>query len=189
MQATKLTFVKSLGVNNYHQRVSLWRCECGREKAIIHSRAVRGATKSCGCLQREALAKTVAIYRRKPYGESCFNSLFGLYRAGAKRRGFCFDLTPNEFAKLVAQPCFYCGCQPSSKHRRSSCYGEFVYSGIDRVKNTVGYTLENCVPCCQICNNAKRTLSLVEFVEWITRIHRHINRSGVLEKLKHLTTT
>jgi hypothetical protein len=30
---------------------------------------------------------------------------------------------------------------------------------------------------------------LVEFVEWITRIHRHINRSGVLEKLKHLTTT
>lgn len=38
---------------------------------------------------------------------------------------------------------------------------------------TLGYQMENVVPCCITCNNAKRTLSLPEFMAWVERVYRH----------------
>ncbi len=46
----------------------------------------------------------------------------------------------------------------------------FKYNGVDRIDNAIGYTKENCVPCCAICNNSKSTLSLKDWLEWIERI-------------------
>jgi len=37
----------------------------------------------------------------------------------------------------------------------------------------LGYTSENVVPCCWICNNAKKNLSYDEFRKWITRVALH----------------
>lgn len=41
----------------------------------------------------------------------------------------------------------------------------YWYNGVDRVDNTKGYTLENCVTCCAEANYAKRALSYADFIK------------------------
>lgn len=38
---------------------------------------------------------------------------------------------------------------------------------IYRIDSTKGYVLSNVRPCCKVCNRAKGTLSLKEFLNWI----------------------
>ena len=49
-------------------------------------------------------------------------------------------------------------------------------SFVDRKNNTIGYTLENSVPCCIICNKGKSTFSYEFFISWI--INLKINTNG-----------
>ena len=74
-------------------------------------------------------------------------SLAGRYKALkyiAKQRGYECQLSKADLAYLVMQPCHYCG-QPLSQ---TGC-------GLDRVNNSVGYSLGNVVPCCAACNKIK----------------------------------
>jgi hypothetical protein len=48
---------------------------------------------------------------------------------------------------------------------------EYAYNGIDRVDNFKGYEIDNCVPCCYICNYAKRDMSKDQFLAWVKRIY------------------
>jgi hypothetical protein len=60
--------------------------------------------------------------------------------------------------------------------------GVYVYSGLDRVDNTVGYTLDNVVPACKACNHAKVDMSYAEFTAWIARLATfHLFRSDVTQ--------
>lgn len=52
----------------------------------------------------------------------------------------------------------------------------FFYTGVDRVDNGIGYTIENVVPCCGTCNHAKSAMSVDEFISWALRIARHQNK-------------
>jgi hypothetical protein len=49
-------------------------------------------------------------------------------------------------------------------------YTDFIYNGIDRKINSIGYVYENCLPCCEICNKAKGTRTYEEYIEWMNRI-------------------
>jgi len=40
----------------------------------------------------------------------------------------------------------------------------YVWNGVDRVDNNIGYTLENCVPCNGVVNKAKLTMSKEQFI-------------------------
>jgi hypothetical protein len=55
-----------------------------------------------------------------------------------------FSLTLEEYSLLVEQPCTYCGFDENEK-----------YIGLDRIDNKAGYTLENVVPSCSLCNRAR----------------------------------
>ena len=46
-------------------------------------------------------------------------------------------------------------------------------NGIDRVDSSKGYTLDNCVPCCSICNTMKLNYTLQEFSDHITKVYNH----------------
>lgn len=50
-------------------------------------------------------------------------------------------------------------------------YDEFKYNGVDRVDNSIGYTDDNCVSCCKICNNSKSALDLSEWKKWIEKVY------------------
>ena len=51
----------------------------------------------------------------------------------------------------------------------------FLYNGIDRKNNNMGYTYTNSVSCCKLCNQAKNSLSIKEFYDHIQLI---LNNKG-----------
>lgn len=141
-----------------------WVCECvcGAKVTIASTTLCSGRAVSCGCKKRRLRVDTPQaniLYRRCQYW--------------AKRRGLEFRLSFQAFLAKAQQPCHYCGTLPRQfavPGRRDG--RESGYSGIDRVDSTTGYTDENTVPCCKICNIAKRDLQVSEFREWVRRIGR-----------------
>jgi len=84
---------------------------------------------------------------------------FYLYKRDAAKRGFCFELTDDKFSELIHCPCVYYG---DSFEMLASQKGG-PSAGIDRKDNTQGYTIENSVSCCTICNLMKRALTAEQF--------------------------
>jgi hypothetical protein len=82
---------------------------------------------------------------------------FGILRNNAKTRKLPLSLTFEEWSTLVsAGRCFYCsGPLPEAG------------GGLDRLDNRLGYTKENCVPCCGAgqndCNGKKGVLEMIGF--------------------------
>jgi len=137
------------------------KCDCGRitEKEGWNLR--NNVTTNCGC-------KT-----KLPKGESACRWMFNYYKNQCgEKRGHCFDLILDDFKEITKQDCFYCGEKPSNICDRSSrrANGTFTYNGIDRKDNTKGYTKNNIVPCCKVCNSMKSKLSEKEFISHIKKI-------------------
>jgi hypothetical protein len=112
-----------------------------------------------------------------PEGESSFNHLFDKYKRGAKNRKLGFDLTREEFKSLTKQPCHYCGILPTMEIDCASYNGKYIYNGVDRKDNSVGYTIGNSVTCCGECNHAKSGIDYSKFLSWISRISAYNNKN------------
>ena len=147
-------------------------CDCGNIKNI-ESSSLRGKikTKSCGCLRRDT--------NSLPEGESLLNALYYVYKVGAKKRDLEFSLDKITFSGFIRQSCYYCNESPYQLYRFKSCQGELIYTGIDRVDNSRGYTTDNCVPCCKKCNTAKMDMSIEEFYIWINKISENLKCKSV----------
>lgn len=146
-------------------------CECGNEKSIYKHHLISGQSTSCGCSRNN---RTNWKPRKdiKSEGMSGFNYLYSTYKRNALKRDYEFKLTKEEFYTLTKQNCYYCGCIPSNKVKY---YGKknsppYVYNGVDRLNNDMGYVLDNSVPCCKQCNIAKNVLSEEEFINWIKKV-------------------
>ncbi len=151
----------------------LCQCDCGNTKVLKFSDMSGNHTRSCGCLVREVNKNNT--YRQKPDGSSAFNQLYLAYKKSARYRGLSFEITEGEFRMLTKSDCFYCDLPPSLQASTvKKTHGEYIYTGIDRIDNSKGYTLDNVKPCCKQCNYAKRDLSEQEFLEWITRLAAHL---------------
>ena len=136
-------------------------CKCGNIAQVSVSQIASGKAKSCGCLSRAALERNVSKH------EAGFGAVLRVYEYSAKERGLEFNLSRETFEHLTASNCTYCGVEPLQFQTR---FSEFKYNGIDRVDNTKGYVIENCVPCCKTCNRMKDTLSLDEFKSHIAKV-------------------
>ena len=147
----------------YYYRV---KCKCGTEKVVLGNSLVKHGTKSCGCLVHEGHPG----YNRLPEGEASFRCCYGVYKHKAKKQNLSFELNHDQFRKLTASPCHYCGAPPSNVAKHPHRNGDFVYTGIDRVDNQQGYTVANTVPCCRQCNIAKNNHTLESFIAWATRV-------------------
>jgi len=135
----------------------LCKCDCGKESIVRDDYLRYKRIKSCGC-SRETVRGLLP-------GEAGFKQLLLSYKKSARKRNLQFDLSDEEFKNLVTQNCCYCGSVPSSIAKNISKYSIFVYSGIDRIDNSKGYSIENSVPCCKMCNEMKRALKKDEFIE------------------------
>lgn len=89
-------------------------------------------------------------YSRSPRGR------FKSYSNRARVRNLEFSLTENQFYELLSQDCHYCGDEQSY--------------GIDRKDSSVGYTKENSLPCCKMCNFMKRDLDYDLFIDKVKKI-------------------
>lgn len=158
-------FGRLLATNNTrrikNKTLRLCICDCGKEVWVQTHALLIGHTKACGCL------KTL------PVGQAAKNSLMLDYKHGARKRGLEWQLSYDDFIALTTDNCYFCGCAPYRVKSKASYNGTFIYNGIDRLNNDLGYFKENCVTCCWICNNAKGDLSLEEFMQWLKRIRNH----------------
>lgn len=80
------------------------------------------------------------------------------YRYNAKRKNISFGISFEEFLFFDKKPCYYCGTITDN------------FIGIDRIDNMVGYDLNNCVPCCKICNGGKNCNQINIWENWILKI-------------------
>jgi hypothetical protein len=141
-------------------------CECGKETITALWGLKSGKSKSCGCYARDI--------KKLDDGESAINRTLINYSSNAKNRGYDFNLTKDEFLEIVSKDCYYCSSTPSNKTSSKHNTGDFIYNGIDRVDNTLGYNYNNCVPCCKICNIAKHDMTSEQFIEWIAKVYNNI---------------
>lgn len=151
------------------------RCDCGTVKefsaTVLHARSSR----SCGCAKLE----NVKDWRRKTGRSMTSNGncylLLRAYENNAKQSNRSFSLTLNKFEEITSQNCHYCGSAPSKKftsRSRNANATPYVYNGIDRKNNEIGYEDDNCLPCCWDCNQAKGSKNYEEFILWLDRVAR-----------------
>lgn len=75
-----------------------------------------------------------------------------------------FNLTKEQTKILMISNCYYCGCLPSQIENVRGTNEPFIYNGIDRKDNDIGYILNNCVTCCGECNWIKGSMSHERFI-------------------------
>jgi hypothetical protein len=150
----------------------LCKCDCGNERIVSGHSLRAGSTRSCGCLSREH-GRTMGGNLRLSYGIAAMNKKISETKLAARRRNLEWALTDEQVIALFTKNCHYCGTPPAQICKSENKTGDYVYNGIDRVDNNRGYVVDNVVPCCIICNRAKREMPLSEFQNWIRRLSKH----------------
>lgn len=100
------------------------------------------------------------------------NDILRVYKDGARSRNINWCLTNDQFLNLISKNCYYCGNIPQiRKHDRSVNKKEV--NGIDRLDSSKGYTIDNCVTCCTMCNYMKLSSSKNEFLNHVEKIYNY----------------
>ena len=50
-----------------------------------------------------------------------------------------------------------------------------MYNGIDRKNSNLGYSLENIVPCCFICNRGKSNMNYEDWKNYLIKLSKFNN--------------
>jgi 5-methylcytosine-specific restriction endonuclease McrA len=160
-----------------------WVCECVCGKLFkVSTSSLNSGVKSCGCISRKAFV----VEQRGKLGlrarlNNCEKDnkklVFNNYKHNARRRKLPFLLSLEEFVTITSKKCYYCGKPPGQfLTTRGASQSHYIYNGIDRVDNSLGYTLDNVVPCCKQCNRAKGALTTQEFKTWAENLISFINK-------------
>jgi hypothetical protein len=105
--------------------------------------------------------KEEAEKQKKLYGlkrQKTPQGRFNVYKQDAKKRKLLFDISIEDFRKIIELKCFYCG--------GDGC-------GVDRLNNNIGYIRLNCVPCCTLCNKMKSNRDLNTFIHQCYKISKY----------------
>lgn len=110
-------------------------------------------------------AKKAAACRKfrkdNPDYDAKLSNRFAGLRSKCKSRGYEFALSFQQYTGLVeGKTCFYCGADLTNSRGAS----------LDRVDSSIGYLIDNCVPCCYLCNVMKSDMSQEGFYARIERI-------------------
>lgn len=153
---------------------ALCRCDCGKEQILIQNNLTHGLSTKCKACAYKTRGPNIA--KRIGGTHLAAKDKFSDYKVKAKQRGVEWNLSFEEFLSIVKQDCYYCGEAPSNVNRlpKKDWAEDFVYSGIDRYNNDIGYEAGNVLPCCKYCNYMKRELSYEDFC---SRIHRIASRN------------
>jgi len=151
----KFTVISFNHFSKYRDAYWLCKCSCGNERIIRGSSLVSGLSKSCRCVKR---------------GNYSFNKLYGSYRRNAYKRNYTFKLTKEQFKELTIKNCHYCGIAPFQDYNPKPNKEGYIYNGIDRKNNSIGYTVKNTLPCCGPCNKAKGSMKYKDFICWLDQL-------------------
>lgn len=173
-QLTINTFINKPKLNGKTQWLWECTCSCGNVIYVRTSRlnGVEAKQERCKICQHKINSKNRVLSNYKQIR----NFLFGQYKQKAKSRNYNFDLTFEQFDKLIQKDCYYCGQNPE-EHKgdliRLQEIVPFKRNGIDRINSSKGYSMNNIVPCCTMCNFAKLHYSIEEFETWLKRLYNY----------------
>jgi hypothetical protein len=157
------------------QKRAMWdvECSCGVRKKMSTGSLTSESTTSCGHVGAESRRKA----RFLPDNQAEKNYLYIAYQHSAKNRGIDFNLEKHEFLRVTQEDCFYCGEKPGNiRKSRAKCGNSYVYNGIDRLDNDLGYESSNIVACCMKCNYMKRDFSLKDFLSHLEKVVGHVKK-------------
>lgn len=182
MTGLKFNMLTVIGKSKNKKYTAIVQCECGTIKEVPNKNLYyKNNIISCGCIKKETGIK----FRKWKPGEKTIQEYYKRYKGGAQSREYDFNISKKEFESLIFKNCNYCGISPCNKinayiSRTGLKIGNasadwiaqnyVLVNGVDRLDNDKGYTLDNTVSCCKICNQAKHTMTIKEFDTWIKRI-------------------
>ena len=145
---------------------------CGTQVILPIVYLSKGKTtlKSCGCSKKKLKSED---YFDQTIGTPAFNKLYRSYQRKAEKSGLPFTFSIETFYKIVQQDCYYCG-EPAKQIFSTRSGREFLYNGLDRKDNSLGYTTGNTVTCCGMCNHMKWIYPHDKFIKKIYAISKHI---------------
>jgi len=155
----KLTAIECVGKDSRYNNIWRCQCECGRFRDVVLGKLIQNKVKTCGC----------KIHYH--YDEVGLNILYNRYHKAANSRNYVWNISKEEFKYITKQNCFYCGHSPANIQRFDRNRGEYIYNGLDRVDNKIGYSIDNVVPCCTKCNVAKNKMTIQEFKILVENIY------------------
>lgn len=121
--------------------------ECNKNKPVTeYYLTSNGFTFKSDC--KQCLIKETTLKMRQKYSYQWWYSKYRVTRRTARLKNRAFELTLDDYKKLKIRPCYYC-----DKLEKDAMT-------IDRVDNSKGYHISNCVSCCRSCNAKKRTLTV-----------------------------
>lgn len=153
----------------------LCKCSCGNVKEIrkdnLFDKRESKRCKSCGCQKPNKRGF------KKRGEKSMYSTLYRNCKSLAKNRQIEFSLLKEDHTKIVKGNCYYCGSPPKLAQRvgkNKSLVGiPVLYNGVDRIDSNEGYSIENCVSCCELCNKMKMNLSVEDFMNKVLKIHTY----------------
>src|SRR3990167_6188414 len=166
----KLTAIEYTGkTDSQHNTIWAWKCDCGNEFERRRSSVV-GAIK----LGRVPSCLDCREWPTIGLGKSNRNRVIDYYTRSASDKDLEFRLNDDQLNGLFESNCHYCGSVPSNVENHEDLNGKFVYQVIDRIDNELDYVPFNVIPCCKICNYAKRNINYLDFVAWIKQAAKHL---------------
>ncbi len=137
------------------------------------------------CLERwQSVCKRCSIRRARQWTEAnperafrnrrSLRARYGTARRSATRRGLPWSIDFDLYARLVMNPCAYCG-GPLPQ----------VGSGLDRLDNSKGYEFGNVVTCCATCNTVRSDIfrpDLMQVLGAVIKYARKRDPEGLYER-------
>lgn len=149
---------------------SRWLCRCEAEgcgKEVEYNSTRLATRKSCGCQNTRDKGNGFSLTHYSERTKS-LNQVYSNNKHSAKTRGIDWALSKEQAFAIYKSPCHY-GTGPA----HTPPPGHFV--GIDRKDNSIGYVPGNCLPCCRMCNNAKKDQTTEQFLAWVSSFSQGAN--------------
>ena len=106
--------------------------------------------------------------------KSSLNGRYYTLLTSSRNRGLVVELTREQWETIASRNCTFCGSEPFQRPSGT---------GIDRVDSSIGYTVENSMPCCYECNIMKGSTTLEEFIARIKMINNNYEPKGLASYL------
>ena len=151
--------------DNWYKVVRVWKQYRERQRAKDEKAYLKKNAEMAKQWRQNNPHAVEAINTRKKENIHC---QYAVYVQSSKYRNIRFDLTIDQYKSIAQKPCYYCGAVNEKRG----------FNGVDRVDNSFGYNMDNCVACCSMCNYMKGTITKDIFLR---RIEHILTYSGLIQ--------
>ena len=162
----RLTAIKCTRRGTRAAGVTMWLCvcDCGREKITQAAHLVNGASKSCGCLQREIAKKVNTTHGKRK------TRLYEIFENMISR---CYNPRCPAFADYGGRGITICNEWLNDRELFFKWSEENGYTdtlSIDRINNDKGYSPDNCKWANRQQQNHNRRSNVLLTINGVTKV-------------------